>query len=1325
MRNKLVLISVLLFATTATAEPPASVRDYIRSSQKALVDGNRGLAAEHAQSAINLDPASAEGWIQFGNVKYRSGNFATAAAAYRDALALAPEHTALWRELARSYQKSNEASKAITAMQKYLNADRRDPAAWRDLARWTSAAGDKREGIRLMQGALEQEPENASAWHDLGLWQWELDGIKSGREALEQGFALSGKDQESFKLKTIATIADKKQPDTAVALAKTWLTSYSGMDLVRKLREMKRRHAARQILEALWKSTPQDVELSIELAEARMQSGTRTGLPELLIKILSKGNETERMRARCIHLAARAWSVEGMVEVTTLLAKREKPQTDLGKVLTDSLENQAGMLRAREEYDRSLQLYIMVFTRDPERSSWYTFYSLILEQKGDEKAESLLNYLKESTPDGPIHEGIQGLLADHNKDRQNALKHYTKSIEGSPYQPALRQRLFRIQLEYGLNEAAGRNLEWFFKEVNMGRNELRSYLAEMLTRSGQSDRALTHWKLLNSVSPESSYYAVEAARILITQYKADQAMAVINDAMKYSKHARLYEMKAEILRIQGEPAKALELASEAMIHAPSTALHRLYAESAENAGFITASQPAICSNVLLSASAVMKAQPGYEPMVQLYGRTLEAMNLTNEAIAHYESILARNNSHLPALNALRHLVVRSGNMEYAETLSDILETLKPSDPQIRRQAAVLAGEQQKFRDGLKRLRTISDVSPDSVLTTLVYRHVSAHPYPGRVNVSQILAHVHHLNKAGFTFLTPEDLPSLTAESSRPVILLILNPDKEVFEKLDMALSEMKSVKLTCAVAPASLKPTPLGATLAQTIQQGVNAGRWYMMSSGPTDTSRKPCVPNGDLAGPFIHRRMFAGAEESIIEFSERIRSEVTHIVDSLGSTSTKSLYFPSGNYGQFALDIEPGILKIVEETVRDNLQFAFHSDPSGFFVPDPLAYMIPARTVQPGWGVKDLKKHLLERNPILRSRFDEAKLLYWSRQYELARPAFMKLANTQFEEADVRYNLAASAFREGDLPRAITGFRSALHHNPDHDRASSMIGEVEDQYQPLGSLRWLMWQDNEDRDYQTVGVGFNAYMNKTFRLGGRITREEWTRDDEETLEGNRLALPLHLYLNPGSWLSGEAWVMDLDEVDDITGGNLLYRHASPLLSGYYKLRYTQQEVDTIDAIKAGIDEEVFTADTYSRIRDEWDLFLTARFRDRSDGNTTRSISTIIDYRLKENPFFAPGYRGTIANSDRNPDEYWAPIDFQEHLAYATLRGTENNLYYATSLQAGVGKEGDEDWGFVWGARAATSLTLTTRTKLHLEGTFYQGPFYERFYLSAGLDCRF
>ena len=162
-----------------------------------------------------------------------------------------------------------------------------------------------------------------------------------------------------------------------------------------------------------------------------------------------------------------------------------------------------------------------------------------------------------------------------------------------------------------------------------------------------------------------------------------------------------------------------------------------------------------------------------------------------------------------------------------------------------------------------------------------------------------------------------------------------------------------------------------------------------------------------------------------------------------------------------------------------------------------------------------------------------------------------------------------------------------------------------------------------------------------------------------------------------------------------------------------------------MEALRANIDANTYALRTYTRLCDVWDLFADLSETMRSDGNNTTMLDGRLLYRVQAWPYVGVGWRFRVADSDRDPPEYWAPEGLQQHQAHITVRGASGRLSYSASAEAGMAEERGTNWQFVWGARGTADYALSRRLSLTAELGYFESTDYNRTYGRLGVTGRF
>jgi len=179
-------------------------------------------------------------------------------------------------------------------------------------------------------------------------------------------------------------------------------------------------------------------------------------------------------------------------------------------------------------------------------------------------------------------------------------------------------------------------------------------------------------------------------------------------------------------------------------------------------------------------------------------------------------------------------------------------------------------------------------------------------------------------------------------------------------------------------------------------------------------------------------------------------------------------------------------------------------------------------------------------------------------------------------------------------------------------------------------------------------------------------------------------------------------------------------------LNGTYDLRYSYERVDTIEAMEAGIRSHHATLESHFRVLDFWEIWANENVESYTDGNRSFMLDGRIMRRLTEAPQFSLGYAYQFGSSDRNPEQYWAPLDLATHLAYATLAYVfTDRIRLNGYVGCGPSIARNTNWRFVTRTGARLTVVLTDSLRMDAQYAYYKTPNYTLNHLKLGIAYTF
>lgn len=1354
-----VLCALLLAVGHVTAPLPlraqdeaANVTQLIQESQTSLATNDFEKAIRLAQRAVKLDPAYPPAWRQHGLALLRGGKPQDALTVLQRAVDMDEKDTTAWRGLAMAHWQVNQKNEAVRALSAYLRQKPEDAAIWRDLASWLSQMDRTEQAFAALERVIELKPDDASAWReiaqqhqrkgrlpdavkafeksltlrpvdpvtqrDLGWVLWRMgrreDAVKHLTEAIESG--VDARDHVLFQV--VARLSEEGAESEALAFLKRVNTNALPSGLGLELARAGRLRAAEPILASAWKTGEKTPEVGLYLAYSRALNGQITEFAGYLDPLL---NTSAMLTPERADLALEVLRLCGTRPETPALAVRLENALDrkdrYGERVTEILETAAETGRIQGATEQALQLYRRVLERDPNRASW--IWAVLLAERVEGKTpDAWLDDYEKRVTNPVVQLGVKGLRADRQGDAEAAIPALRKSLALNPQQPLLRQMLFDLLLQRGMVTDARVEADWFVKQVEKGDATLRSTLAEMLTRLGDTEKALAQWQLLHTTYPEQPYYGLETASALYQLDRPDEAMAVLETMTKTARDSRVFELLSEIASARGHTIEAVEWAARGLAVSPSQALLRYHAENLEK---IETNAPA----ALASAQAFLVKDPGYVPLTLLAARMLKTMGETNKLIQFHRRLLERNPDFIPSLIALRDLTTGEGKINEAVEYAKARATVQPDNAEALRLYANSLAQQDQFRKALGILRPLAHPSLETAVPVLVYQSITCPPYDGRNSVDQINRHIQRLSKDGFVFVNSFDQLDKNSHTQQVMIILI-DPDSAVIEALDPILKQYTArvVYVGNIVNPAL---TLAGQPIPDRVISLLATKRWQIASGGPANLRRQPVNTSGVLGSPLTHPVIINGTLEGSNVFAGRLDRVLAASAGTLAQKKERILVYPNGDFGQRSLDTTPDHLATLHKSVAQHFTHAVYLDDSGFYRLEPKTdpLRIPARAVPPEWDAEVLSDYLSSGHPLTRARLELARILYWHGQHEAANAVFARAAEDGADPEELLFNRGLNADRQGDVPTALKDLRAAQGLNPESDLIQDALERADLPRRPQAQVFLQGWKDNEDRRHYLIGADGDAFISERLSLGALVDRDWWETKGEDPEDGTRLGLKTEAYLVPQVWFAGRLWHLEMDDLENHWGGDAALRLPNPVLSGYFTLTAGREEIDTAEALREDIDSNLYAVRSYTRLFDVFDLFADLSQNQRTDDNDTTMLEGRLLYRVREWPYMGVGWRFRFADSDFDPPEYWAPQELEQHQLHLDLRGTSGRLKGTLSGDAGYAREQNTDWGFVWGTLGEGELSLTDRLSLSAQLGWSEGVVYERLYGRVGLIGRF
>lgn len=1227
-----------------------------------------------------------------------------------------------------------------------------DPELLQGRTRALMASGDLESALRMAGLAISNQAAAVDSWLLLGMVQSRLQNPAAARVALERAVALqtnhvvaleelgwvlwASKEQEAavatweralsagvkergrFVCQILARMVEDNQTERAMLLHGRWLPDTSLRETGLELYRSGRMKAAQPFLARAWDAGAERAMTGLYLGRVRTINGVFAGTPELFLPFISSCMATADVQdVNAVLDSLKVCSgVAGVGQVLDAVAVAVSNRPDQVTAVTDLYYTFARENYDRRDFEGSMMCFEKVLARDPNRPVWSA--ALNLSRKLNELPRGVLllsNILARSTSPA-VKAGVQGKLSEMAGDAQAARSAYLRSLELDPEQPDTRTDLFSLLVASGQFDLARDQVAWMDERIKGGDVRLREVLAMMYSQLGEDVKARELWRFLHLSMPDDApYYGTELAIAQFRTGQAREALENLKDLVIHTPIPLAFELMVQISAALGKPGEAVECSRAGLAQFSTPNLRRGLAENLE-----TIQSAASATATLQAAQAALTDDVSSVSASLLLARSLEFCGRRDEAADVHRRYLARNPDFSPSLIYLRDHEVVEGRPRQALPYASRLAQDRVTDDQALRRYAMTLAEADGFSRAIRILEPMARRDEKATTAVLVYDNTTPFDYPGMNSVSQMVAHVGALRRGGYYFVTQA---VATEDPVRRVVMILMDPDLAVVEAMDQALASNRACAVLM-VSPAALdhqvprKPSP------ERLRALQSSGRWCLGVLSP-DLGAVTVGANGLQGNPLTHRLWSDGVRETDQAMSNRLATALAPVAALLPAAGPRLFYYPAGDYGQLSLDTDAAAIATLSNVTARLFTGAFSRDDEGFVAGAVIPNRMPSKAVPAEWSADQLTRYLQEANPVVRSRLELAKLLYWHGQVEVAEYWFRRARAGGGNPFEVTFNRAANAALEGDLPQALRLSSEAMVlEPPDEHRPEALHQKALDMRRPTLSLTGSYWWDNEDYSGRALVGEVEGPLRDALRGSALAGREIWQKKGLGHESGTEGGLGFLAYVAPEVWIQGGLQEWFMDDLPDLTGWNATLHLPDPYLKGHMELSSQREMMETVEALRKGITAHREELDTYTRVYDFWDCFLDGALTERSDANDTWVVNARIVRRLKETPYYGVGYMGRYADSTTRVQEYWSPLQLQQHQAYAAWQGTGDRWNLELSGQTGVARERNTGWRGIWGGRAVARYQVTPRLSAGGDGTYQSGPVYSRTSLNAFLALR-
>lgn len=962
---------------------------------------------------------------------------------------------------------------------------------------------------------------------------------------------------------------------------------------------------------------------------------------------------------------------------------------------------------------RALQL-------DPSLPDAHLGMALVLKIQGDQDAAEK-QLAAGMSSNLPIKDYVLGRFAMIDGHMDKAVKYFTRYLRRQPHDLSARYELFNLYLAMP-NYVRAREQRDFFARSRHD-PEAVMYLALSELELGNYVRSEKLFRQMLQQRPESRAVILGLVQSLKRQERFAEA-----DALLAAKNLQDPEVLT-VLRNKAEQAE----------RDANPVAQRRYAEAYLRLSPDSPYINALYNNALRDEyrAEAERLERMRRDRVKLDKGTLDTSGISEEYLAklramnpkktdmfkpdpaplelaadHVESILARNSMQTNALEADLDIALQKEDYKKAADVSRTLAKDFPYDEHYQIQSALHNAAATRYGYAFRTLEKKSDLGINAAGMALAFPDVAHLP---RTNAYTVRDMAHYLDslRDNFRIVNLSEFMRIQADRNAakaekiPLLVIVgqISPDDLVALDGELKRRDARGVLLVSeqSFMPAPPRQIPDIALLKRLRQ----SGRWDMAltdSMAPTIVNSK-----GRTVNFWAERGLHNGHPESYDEMRARWRKRLEHIRAAARKAGfdIAAWHYPGGDYGQLTLDGDADIRAAYTDAVKDVFDVAFVPSENGYHTARFDSHSLPVRNIYSPLDGLTLTR-MAQRHPTRLALMTEGLISSWNGQLPRAERLFAKSEHLGLSPEDLTYYRGANALYDGDTPYALELARKSRELEPNALRSEDLLARAEKLMRPRVGYQPLWWYDSDGRSYYEHTARASTHVTEKLALSATTSDIIWG-DSDKAEHGYSFGAGLRYYPLPQHWLDLSAQGVTRDNGNSFARWDAAWHGAYATdflnLNGTYDLSYGRAPIETLESIEKEIYADQFAVNTQARIVDRVSLEAQLYGVLRTDGNNTKGLSVSPKLIIWEKPNIRVGYLFNAADSDRNPDAYYAPQEYYNHMAVVDASVEIFEDFSITGMYGyGTAISKDKDWENV--TRYGGGFTLGLTENLNVQGNY-------------------
>lgn len=647
-----------------------------------------------------------------------------------------------------------------------------------------------------------------------------------------------------------------------------------------------------------------------------------------------------------------------------------------------------------------------------------------------DKAHALWERLLRLAPNQPMPYNCLAQLATGASELDRAGALFKKSLELAPDQYEIRFAYAQNLLWRGFLDESVERLNQLIKE-DSDRLDIRLELARAMFANQQFEESLAHWAVIRKVVPDNIEYLVAEAEALLYIGDLEVAAERAEQALEQDENnAKALTILADIAEFSRRPEDAVpELRKIADLVEDQGLKSKILRRLAWRLRQLYIADPAQWP--LAGAMDVCREAIDCDPLsvdLRLFlGELLVMDRRFAEAERVFNKVLDDFNPHnLRAKKGLLEIMFAQDRLDDAERQIKQINTLfNPEDPYRFLDQARLEFARGDFFAALQSLDRFEELGARGAVLVLLYHSLSPSEWIPMTSVRRFREHLLALQRAGFTFVTPDEIPGLfekmlknpPTNEIKPGLYRMWRNIKYAFTGTDKltgpSLREYTPEKYVCVTFDDALRSTfvhgtpiadelgvrfavhvPVGNVLAHEIgiasweemRRYDKTGSWVFGSHLLDAHFEQPINADGYLAYPLCNRvwNPERNRPETLRSYFTRLRREFKEsraiIIKELGLDQDEVSFvaYPYGDIGQEdrcnLADVRNPVEVILNEA-HMNYKIGFIQSQFGFGVNGDNHMILQRHEPDKYAGGRDVLNHAFKNHPVFMARRMRAEI--------------------------------------------------------------------------------------------------------------------------------------------------------------------------------------------------------------------------------------------------------------------------------------------------------------------------------------------------------------